>query len=47
VKALTEERQAARLRKDWTEADIIRKRLLELGWQVSDTPDGPKLDPVK
>jgi hypothetical protein len=47
VLALVEERQAARMRKDWAEADLIRKRLLDLGWQLSDTPDGPKLEAVK
>jgi hypothetical protein len=47
VMALVEERQAARLRKDWVESDVIRDRLLALGWQVSDTPDGPKIDAVK
>ena len=47
VMGLVEERQAARLRKDWAEADEIRSRLLELGWKVLDTPDGPQLETVK
>jgi cyanophycinase-like exopeptidase len=46
VLELLEERQAARLRKDWPAADAIRLRLLELGWQVKDTPDGPQLAPI-
>jgi len=41
--ALAEQRQAARERKDWAAADELRDRLAELGWQVQDTPQGPKL----
>jgi len=35
------ERRAAR---DWAAADQIRDRLAGLGWQVVDTPDGPRVD---
>lgn len=47
VMDLVEERQAARWRKDWQEADVIRQRLLEMGWKVVDMPDGPALEEVE
>lgn len=46
VLALVEERQAARLRQDWSTADALRRRLAELGWQVRDTPTGPIVEPL-
>ncbi|MBI4728109.1 MAG: cysteine--tRNA ligase [Acidobacteria bacterium] len=39
---LVARREEARLRRDWAEADGIRRRLAELGVQVEDTPEGPK-----
>jgi cyanophycinase-like exopeptidase len=45
IQALVQERQEARLRKDWAAADALRQRIGELGWQVVDTPDGPQLEP--
>ena len=42
VMRLAEERQAARLRKDWVEADRIRSEIEAAGWQVQDSPDGPR-----
>ncbi len=42
---LLEERQAARAEKDFGRADEIRDRLAELGWEVRDSADGPKLVP--
>jgi cysteinyl-tRNA synthetase len=44
VLALVEERQAARLRKDWPASDALRQRIAGLGWQVLDTPEGPRLE---
>ena len=35
-----EQRQAARMRRDFTTADQLRERLAELGLVVEDTPDG-------
>jgi hypothetical protein len=46
VIALVEERQAARLRRDWPAADTLRRRLAERGWQVRDTPAGPVVEPL-
>jgi cysteinyl-tRNA synthetase len=43
--ALAQARQSARLEKDWTEADRIRDALVELGWEVRDSADGPELRP--
>jgi hypothetical protein len=43
VLALVQARQDARARKDWAAADALRRRIAELGWQVIDTPDGPRL----
>jgi hypothetical protein len=40
---LVNERQQARLRKEWDSADALRKKMACLGWQVQDTPDGKKL----
>lgn len=43
---LADLRQQARARKDWAEADRIRARLADLGWNVTDTPDGPQLQKI-
>jgi cyanophycinase-like exopeptidase len=40
VKALIMEREAAREEENWEKADAIRERILEMGWQVKDTPHG-------
>ena len=43
VTKLAAERQAARKAKNWAESDRIRDELAKLGWEVRDTPQGPKL----
>jgi hypothetical protein len=40
---LVERRQEARSSKDWAAADKIRAELAGLGWQVEDTPEGPRI----
>jgi len=40
---LLEEREAARAARDFGAADAKRDELAALGWDVRDTPDGPKL----
>ena len=40
VETLLEQRTAARARGDFESADVIRDRLLELGVELSDGPDG-------
>lgn len=44
--ALAREREAARARRDWAAADKLRQRIAELGWQIADTPDGPRFTPL-
>ncbi len=43
VLALVNDRQAARARKDWSAADQARQQIAALGWQIQDTPEGPKV----
>jgi hypothetical protein len=43
VKALVEQRAAARARDDWALADQLRDQISSAGWEVRDTPDGPVL----
>jgi cysteinyl-tRNA synthetase len=43
VSELAARRQEARERLDWAAADVLRAEIAALGWQVQDTPDGPKL----
>lgn len=43
--SLLEQRQAARERRDWAAADSLREQLAAHGWQVQDTPEGPRLVP--
>ncbi len=44
VLALVEQRQIARLKQDWATADALRQELAQQGWQVLDTPEGPRLE---
>jgi cysteinyl-tRNA synthetase len=46
VRELLADRQRARAQRDFAEADRIRDRLRELGWEVRDGPDGPELIPL-
>jgi hypothetical protein len=46
VTALVQEREAARARRDWAAADQLRAHIAALGWQVQDTPDGPRPVPT-
>lgn len=43
VEALMTQRVEARRSKNWAESDRIRDRLAAFGWEVRDTPQGPKL----
>jgi cysteinyl-tRNA synthetase len=43
VTNLAEERENARLEKNWKRSDELRARISALGWEVRDTKDGPKL----
>jgi cysteinyl-tRNA synthetase len=42
---LMAEREQARAAKDFERADSIRERLAEIGWEVRDSADGPRLVP--
>lgn len=43
IMVLVEDRAAARKEKRWADADAARARLAELGFEVEDTPQGPKV----
>lgn len=43
VLRLVAARTQARQQRDWAQADDLRGQIEALGWQVNDTPDGPKL----
>ena len=40
VKAVAEERKAARANKDWAKSDELREKLKALGYAVKDSKDG-------
>jgi len=44
---LAEQRSRARADKNWGEADRLRDELAQVGWEVRDTPDGPKLKRIR
>ena len=46
VKRLVEEREEARIAKNFDEADRIRDELAKKGFRVEDTPQGPKVRPL-
>jgi cysteinyl-tRNA synthetase len=46
VLALVDARTVARQNKEWAESDRIRDELASVGWEVRDTPDGPKLKKI-
>ncbi len=43
VRALVEERDAARAEKNWTKSDALRQQLQEMGYVVKDTPQGTEI----
>jgi cysteinyl-tRNA synthetase len=45
AESLLEEREEARVARDFERADAIRDRLAELGWEVRDSAEGPRLVP--
>lgn len=45
VTQLADDRERARLAKDWTRSDQLRDALNALGWDVRDTKDGQKVTP--
>jgi cysteinyl-tRNA synthetase len=45
VTGLAQDRESARVRKDWKEADRLRKEISARGYVVEDTPQGPRVIP--
>jgi cysteinyl-tRNA synthetase len=43
VRALMQEREDARVKKEWDRADDVRRRINLLGYLVEDTADGPRV----
>ena len=43
VRKIVMERETARKNKDFQRSDRLRKRLIELGFEVIDTPEGPRI----
>ncbi|HJN62072.1 MAG TPA: DALR domain-containing protein, partial [Candidatus Parcubacteria bacterium] len=46
VKKLAKEREKARKNKDWEKADEIRGKVKEMGFQIEDTKEGPKIKAI-
>jgi cyanophycinase-like exopeptidase len=46
VLTLIETREKARARGDWQTSDALREQILDSGWNVADTPDGPRPTPA-
>ena len=46
VMALVAQRDEARRQQNWAESDRLRDEIRAHGWQVQDTPDGPRLEPA-
>jgi cysteinyl-tRNA synthetase len=42
VAALIAEREEARRMKQWDRADALRDQIAEMGYNVTDTPEGPQ-----
>ena len=43
IMVLVEQRQAARAAKNWPEADALRDQIAAAGYDVEDTPEGPRI----
>ena len=41
--ALVQEREKARNAKQWKDADRLREQVREAGYEIEDTPKGPKI----
>ena len=45
IQELVALRQQARAEKRWQDADTLREHIMNAGWELMDTPEGPKLKP--
>jgi cysteinyl-tRNA synthetase len=43
IMVLVQEREKARSAKQWSEADVLREQVKTAGYEIEDTPDGPKI----
>jgi len=43
IRVLAQQREAARKNQDWKTADELRKKIESLGYQIEDSPAGPKI----
>lgn len=46
IKEMVDQREEMRQQKKWTEADLVRQKIKKLGYQVEDTDQGPKINPI-
>ncbi|MCH7552223.1 hypothetical protein IIB49_02425 [Patescibacteria group bacterium] len=46
VTKLAKEREEYRKSSQWKKADEIRKEIIKIGWEINDTPQGPKLKKI-
>ena len=46
IQAMAEKRQQARTDKDWATADQLRDEIMAAGYEVDDTPEGPRVSPL-
>jgi cysteinyl-tRNA synthetase len=46
VRALAEERWAARLAKDWAKTDALRTEITAAGWKMNDGKEAYTLEPL-
>jgi cysteinyl-tRNA synthetase len=46
IQDLAEQRQQARQEKRWAEADALREEIRAAGYEIEDTPEGPRLRPL-
>jgi hypothetical protein len=47
VAELIERRERARKARDWATSDALRRQAVELGYEIQDTPQGPRWNPIK
>jgi cysteinyl-tRNA synthetase len=47
ILALVDERQKARLEKRWKDADALREQMRRAGYEIEDTPKGPRVSSRK
>ena len=47
IMALVEERQKARTAETWKDADALREEMRQAGYEIEDTPKGPKIKAAK